>query len=328
MQKTFKEIINDFLKKKYQQVYFLMGEEPYYINIICKYLENNVLSDNDKILNQVIIYGSEKNINKVIDQSNRYPIIGGKCLVVILKEAQFLSQQIDDLYDYINNPVNSTILVICYKNKTIDQRNKIYKILKNKYNVILFNSKKIHESKIPIWIYLKFKKMNKTIDLEAAYLLKEYVGTSLEKITNELNKIVFYLTSKSKITSSFIIHNISVNKQFNYVEWKTAIAKKDIKKVQNITLFFLENTKEYPINLLISILCNFFINIIQYHTNYYTNNRMISRLYKYALNNYDIYNCLKIILKIKEADIKLKGIVPNIISSKKIFIELLFKMFN
>ncbi|MEO5645448.1 MAG: DNA polymerase III subunit delta [Bacteroidia bacterium] len=255
------DIISDLKKKVYKPVYFLSGEEPYFIDQISDFIEKKVLDENEKEFNQTVLYGRDTDVGTIIGEAKRYPMMSDK-MVIIVKEAQNI-RNIEDLDSYIANPLNSTILVICYKYKTLDKRKAFPKTVAKKG--VLFESKKLYDNKIPDWIsaYLKDKKY--TISPKSSQLLTEYLGNDLGKISNELDKLMINLPPGTEITPDHIQMNIGISKDFNTFELNDALTKKDVVKANRIINYFASNSKEHPLVLTIASLNSFFVKLLRYH---------------------------------------------------------------
>jgi DNA polymerase-3 subunit delta len=262
MAATYEEIISDLKKRIFKPVYFLAGEEPYYIDLIINYIEDRVLSDAEKAFNQIILYGDDTNIAAIIDTARRFPMMASH-QVVIIKEAQSL-KNLDDLIIYLENPLSSTILVFSYKYKAIDKRTKLYKALEN--YAVYFESARIRDYLIPGWIerYLMTKGIK--TDPSASAMLTEYLGTDLHKIVNELDKLIITLPAVNPlITTSLIEKNIGISKDYNNFELQKAIGEKNVLKANMIIHYFANNPRDNPITLSIASLFGFFTKLLKYH---------------------------------------------------------------
>ncbi|MCK4662194.1 MAG: DNA polymerase III subunit delta [Bacteroidales bacterium] len=331
---TYEQIFRDLKNKIYQPVYFLMGEEPYFIDKITDYIINNILSEAEKPFNQIILYGKDVDIPAIITTSRRFPMMANQQLVVV-KEAQVV-KNIDDLILYINNPLKSTILVINYKYKTLDKRKKLYKALLK--TEAIFESKKIYENKIPQWIeeYLKDKKYS--ITPGASVLLAEYLGSDLQRIVNELEKLTIILTENSKITPEHIEENIGISKDFNNFELQNAIVNRDILKANRIIDYFSKSPKEHPIIITITSLYFYFSKVLSYHfikdksrkniASVLSINPFFVQDYEKAAKKYSPNKVAKIISLLREYDTKSKGIENVSFSHEDLLKEMLYKIIH
>lgn len=258
---NFNDIISDLKKKIYKPVYFLSGEEPYFIDLISDFIEKKVMGDAEKEFNQTILYGRDTDVATIIGEAKRYPMMSDK-MVVIVKEAQNI-KNIEELTSYIENPLSSTILVICYKYKTLDKRKTFPKTVAKKG--VLFESVKLYENKIPDWIEGYLKERKYTVSPKSSQLLTEYLGVDLGKIVNELEKLMINLPEGTEITPDHIQTNIGISKDFNSFELNNALTKRDVLKANRIVNYFAENSKEHPLVLTISSLHSFFVKLLRYH---------------------------------------------------------------
>ena len=257
------QLITDIKGGKIAPIYFLMGEESYYIDLLSDYIESNILQEEEKGFNQVVLYGKDVSIQDIISNAKRYPMMAER-QVVIVKEAQNLIKTIDQLVDYTKNPQPSTVLVFNYKYKTLDKRKALYKSLSK--SGVIFDSKKIYEDKVPSWIQNFLKSKQITIIPKAALMLSEFLGNDLSKIANELNKLEIVVGSDKKVTPEIIEENIGISKDFNNFELQKAIGNLDHKKAYQIVNYFAQNHKQHPFVLTISILYMYFTKLMTLHT--------------------------------------------------------------
>ena len=311
---TYEEIISDLKNRIFKPVYFLAGEEPYYIDLIINYIENKVLSEAEKIFNQFIIYGDDTNIAAIIDTARRFPMMASH-QVFIIKEAQSL-KKLEDLALYLEKPLLSTILVFSHKYKTIDKRTKLYKALES--HAVYFESTRLRDYQIPSWIerYLMTKGIK--TDPSASAMLTEYLGTDLHKIVNELDKLIITLPAgKPVITTSLIEKNIGISKDYNNFELQKAIGEKNILKANMIVHYFANNPKDNPITLSIASLFGFFSKVLTYH--YLTDksknnvaaalkvNPFFVKEYENAAFKYNVSKSVQIISLLRTFDMRSKG---------------------
>jgi DNA polymerase-3 subunit delta len=259
---SFEQIISDLKNKIYKPIYFLSGDEPYFIDLITKYIHDNVLTDAEKSFNQTVLYGKDTEIYTVINTAKRFPMMANH-QVVIVKEAQNI-KNIDDLIHYAETPLNSTLLVINYKYKTLDKRKKLYKAISQKG--VLFESKKLYDNEVPGWINAYLKKKNRAIDPSAGMLLTEYLGNDLGKISNELEKLIITLPDgEFNITTTHIERNIGISKDYNVFELNKALGQKNVLKANRIVNYFSHNPKDNPFTMTIATLYQFYSKTLTYH---------------------------------------------------------------
>jgi len=332
---TYEEIISDLKKRIFKPVYFLAGEEPYYIDLIINYIEDKVLPEDEKAFNQIIVYGDDTNIAAIIDTARRFPMMSSH-QVVIVKEAQSL-KKIEDLVLYLEKPLLSTILVFSYKYKTIDKRTKLYKALES--HAVNFESARLRDYQIPAWIekYLMTKGIK--IDPGASAMLTEYLGTDLHKIVNELDKLLITLPAgKPVITSSLIEKNIGISKDYNNFELQKAIGEKTILKANMIVHYFANNPKDNPITLSIASLFGFFSKLLTYH--YLTDksknnvaavlkvNPFFVKDYETSAMKYNVSKTVLIISLLRTFDMKSKGYGDPGTEPGDLLKELVFKILH
>ena len=332
---TFNQIITDLKNKVYHPVYFLTGEEAYYIDKISDYIEANILDETEKEFNQTVLYGAETNVSAIISYAKRYPMMSNY-QVVIVKEAQRVND-IDTLQPYIENPLKSTILVICLKYKKLDKRKTFTKILDKKG--VIFESAKIYDYKIPQWINDYVSERGYKISAKASVVLSEYLGNDLSKIVNEIEKIIISIPEKSEITQQHIYENIGISKDFNIFELQNAIGKKDILKANQIINHFAANLKENPLIKSLTILYTFFNKVLIYNSlNDKERNNIASALsinpmfvndYAIAARNYNNHKLINIISYLREYDMKVKGVdATGSMEESDMYKELLYKILH
>jgi DNA polymerase-3 subunit delta len=341
----FNAIMSELKKKVYRPVYFLMGEEPYFIDMISDYIENNVLDESEKEFNQSVLYGRDVTAADVIGAAKRFPMMS-EHQVVIIKEAQeikdLIKKESEDKKEkakshfeaYLENPLPSTILVFCYKYKSVDKRTSIAKLIAK--NAVLFESKKLYDNQVADWInnYLKSKEF--TINQRAAGLLSEYLGTSLSKVTNELDKLIINLPPKSEITTEHIQTNIGISKDYNVFELHSAIGKKEILKANRIINYFNSNPKDNPMVMTISSLYGYFCKILIYHflTDKKTAasamgvNPFFVKDYELGAKNFSVGKLKSIFGYLREYDLKSKGVDSGSANDGELLKELVFKIMH
>jgi DNA polymerase-3 subunit delta len=332
---TYEEIISDLKNRIFKPVYFLAGEEPYYIDLITEYIQEKVLPEDEKAFNQIILYGDDTNIPAIIDTARRFPMMASH-QVLIIKEAQSL-KKLDDLAIYLEKPLLSTILVFSYKYKTIDKRTKLYKILES--NGVYFESARIRDYLIPAWIerYLMGKGIK--TDPSASAMLTEYLGTDLHKIVNELDKLIITLPAgKPFITTALIEKNIGISKDYNNFELQKAIGEKNILKANMIVHYFANNPKDNPITLSIASLFGFFSKLLTFH--YLTDksknnaaavlkiNPFFVKDYENSASKYNVSKTVQIISLLRTYDMKSKGFNDPGTDPGELLKELVFRILH
>lgn len=329
-----KSIITDIKSGNTKPIYFLMGDEPYYIEVISNFIEENVLDEADKGFNQIVMYGRDVSVEEIVSASKRYPMMAEK-QVIIVKEAQDLSRTIEKLESYAQNPQPTTVLVLNYKYKKLDKRKKIYKAITK--NGLIYESKKLYENQVADWISRVLAGKKYKIEPKASHLLVEFLGTDLSKIANELNKLTTILSEGTIINPFHIEENIGISKDFNNFELRKAIGQKDVVKANRIINYFAQNPKDNPLIMTIALLNSFFTQLLQYHGLKDKSKMSVAKTlgvnpyfigdYIDASRNYPMRKVSQIIGLLREADVKSKGVGANQ-SQRDILKELIFKILH
>lgn len=329
------KIVNDIKNGRISPIYFLMGEEPYYIDKLSEYIEQNILTEEERGFNQSILYGRDVTIEDIISTAKRYPMMAEK-QVVIIKEAQELIRSIEKLESYADNPMSSTVLVFCYKYKTLDKRKRICKLLSA--NGVVFESKKLYENQVAEWIRKLMQSKNYSIEPKAAAMLVEFLGSDLSKISKELEKLQLVLPKGGTITPQLIEDNIGISKDYNIFEFRKAIGQRNQFKAYQIADYFAKNQKENPIIVTTAALFNYFVQLLKYHGLKDKNPKNVALAlginpffvseYDVAIRNFPMKKVSQIISDIRDLDLKNKGVGTSGISHSDLLRELLFKIFN
>lgn len=313
---TYEEIVRNLKNEVYSPVYFLMGEEDYYIDRISDYLVNHALTETEKEFNLTVLYGADTDIATVINAAKRYPMMS-KYQVVVVKEAQHL-RNIEELTYYLQKPLASTILVFCYKHGALDRRKKITAEIEKAG--VLFESKKLKEAQLPSFISSYLKRKQVEIEPKASEMMAEFVGADLNRMAGELEKLIITLPAGQKrITPELIERNIGISKDYNNFELRNALIAKDVLKANQIVKYFEENPKNNPLQVTLAVLFNFFANLmLAYYAPEKTDQGIAAQLglrspwqskdYMIAMQKYSGVKVMQIIGAIRECDAKSKGI--------------------
>ena len=329
-----KKIVDEVKAGNVRPIYFLMGEEPYYIDRIAAYLEDNILTEEERGFNQMVLYGKESNILEIISNAKRYPMMAEK-QVLIVKEAQELSRTIEQLLPYAEQPQPSTVLVLCYKYKKIDKRKKLYKAIQDSGGIVL-ESRKMYENQVSEWIRKVMMGKGYRISHKATIMLVEYLGTDLNRINNELEKLQLILPRETEINPQDIEEHIGISKDYNNFELKKAIGEKDAARATRIITYFAQNPKENPFVVTISLLHTFFTQLLKYHglsDHSPKNVAGVLRINPYfvsefqlAARNYPMKKASQIISHLRELDLKGKGVGAQNMPQSELLKELLVKI--
>ena len=329
---TYEEIVRNLKNRVYAPVYFLMGEEDYYIDRISDYILDTVLTETEKEFNQTVLFGTDTDMAAIINAARRYPMIS-EHQVVVVKEAQGL-RNLDDLTYYLQKPLLSTILVFCYKHGSLDRRKKIVAEIEKRG--VLFESKKLKDSQLPGFIssYLKRKKIE--IEPKASEMMAEFIGADLNRMAGELEKLVTTLPSgQRRITPEQIERNIGISKDYNNFELRSALIAKDVLKANQIIKYFGENPKNNPLQMTLAVLFNFFSNLMLAYYAPQRNEQGIAAFlglrspwqakdYMAAMQKFSGNKVLQIISAIRNCDAKSKGVGNPSISDEDLLRDLVF----
>ncbi len=313
---TFEEILRDIHAKRFAPVYFLHGEEPYFIDCIADEIEARALPEAEKGFNQTILYGKEVDHLTLLDSLRRYPMMSER-QVVILREAQEM-KGLTELTAYLENPMLSTVFVVCHKHKKLDLRTKFGKALQGK-NIVVLESKKLYDNQVPDWIIGHCKARKLGIEINAAALLGEYLGSDLARISNEIDKLVLNLPANTTVTTAHVQEFIGISKEYNVFELQKAFATSDRMRIARIQQYFGANIRKNPLIVTISSLFTYFSKVYMLHSlKGNSDAEMVKALdlrsdwflkeYKIAVNNYSPAQTTQIITLLKEYDLRSKGV--------------------
>ncbi len=318
---------------RFSPVYFLSGEEAYFIDAITDYIVEHALNENDKAFNQVVVYGKDTDMPGIISLARKYPMMAEKQLVVV-KEAQSI-KSLEGLEKYLAAPLLSTILVFAYKYKPIDKRTRAAKILGEKF--VLFESKKIREDQMPAWVIQYGAGKGLKIDEKAAALLVEFLGNDIGKAVSEIEKLKLVLPAGSKnITPDVIEKNIGISKEFNNFELSKALAFRDVLKANRIIRYFASNPRNNPAVVTLATLFSYFVKVLTFHALKDKSRDNAARAlgispfflieYQRAAATYPLGKTKAIISMIREYDFKIKG--GSQASENDLLRELVYKILH
>ncbi|HSJ12061.1 MAG TPA: DNA polymerase III subunit delta [Gillisia sp.] len=326
-------IVQAIKKGEVKPIYFLMGEEPYYIDKIADYIEESILTEEEKGFNQMVLYGRDTSIEDIISHARRYPMMAER-QVLIVKEAQDLSRTIEKLETYAENPQPTTTIVFCYKYKKIDKRKKLYKAVSK--TGVMFEGKRLYENQVADWIQKTLKSRDYQIAPKAAQMLVEFLGIDLSKIDNELQKLQLIVPKGAMITPEIIEENIGISKDFNNFELRKAIGIKDELKAHQIINYFSQNPKDNPMVVTVSLLYGYFSQILQYHGLTDQSQTNVAKVLKVspffvkdyiaAARNYPMKKASHAIEYLRDADVKGKGVGAANVPPGDLLKELLVKI--
>lgn len=332
---TFEQIMGDLQKGSYHPIYFLHGDEPYYIDRITDYIVKNVLNEAEKSFNQTIVYGKDSDAGSVTGLARRFPMMASR-QVVVVREAQEM-KDFDELIHYAEKPLASTLLVLNFKHKKPDSRKKVFRALEK--NGVVFESKKLYDNQVPGWISGYASARKYSIEPKAAALLTELLGSDLSKIVNEMEKLFIVMGPQQRnITPALVETHIGISKDFNQFELQNALGKKDVVKANRIIRYFSEDPRNHPLVVTLTFMYNFFSKLLIYH---YTKDKSRQNLaatlkinpffvkdYEIAARNYSATSLVGIISLLREYDMRSKGYNGNTVPEGELLRELIFKILH
>ncbi|HOW25451.1 MAG TPA: DNA polymerase III subunit delta [Bacteroidales bacterium] len=331
---TFEQIIGTLKSRTYFPVYLLTGDEPFYIDELCRYFEKEIVPDDQKDFNLHIIYGKDADAGTIMDFAKQFPVMAER-QVVIVKEAQEL-KNIEELQSYVDNPQGTTLLVLCYKYKKLDKRKLFARAIEKKG--IVFESQKIYENRIPDWIRGQVKERGYDIQPKAAMMLTESLGADLTRIANEISKLLINIPSGTVIDDMLVSRYVGVHKDYNVFELQRALGGREIFRANQIVAYFASNPKENPLTKVSSILYVFFLKVLMYHQlKDKSRNAAAAALsvnpyfiqdYVTASQNFTPNQLMRIISCFREYDMKSKGVDNISADDGELMKEMVFKILH
>ena len=332
--KTYDQILSEIHKKQFAPVYFLTGDEPYFIDMISDTIENEALDEADRAFNQIVLYGRDVDVETIANHARSFPMMGER-MVVIVKEAQDV-KGLEDFERFLDTIPDTTLLVFAYKYKKFDKRKTLAKKI-DKMGV-WFESKKLYDSNIPGWIQNYLKGEGYSITPKAMQMLADYLGTDLHKIANELKKLIIALPKKKSIDEGDVERNIGISKDFNVFELQNAIGSRDVLKANRIVNYFGDNTKENPLLATAIVLYGYFAKVLKLHlATDKSQGALVSLLgvnpffvkdYQTAARNYPPQICIRNISILREFNLKAIGYNSGEVSEKDLYREMIFKLMH
>jgi DNA polymerase-3 subunit delta len=331
---TASSIITNWKNKEYKPIYWLEGDEDYFIDEVMEYAEKKILSDSEAEFNQTIFYGKDANWADIVNACRRYPMFAER-QVVLLKEAQQM-KDVEKLEGYFENPLPSTIFVVSYKGKTLDGRQKFSKLIKKKGEV--FQSKKMYENQLPGWINSYLQANGFTIKPKALALLIDHIGNDLSRIVNEIEKLSLNLGAEKNITEDDIEKYIGISKEYNIFELQNALSRKDQQKAIRIIQYLEANPKAVPVQLILPSLYSYFSKILSVYQMHDKSEHAIKPVFNYNpslveqvmenIKNYSFLEMEQVILLLHDSNLKSIGIGNLGISIGALMKELSYKIMN
>ncbi|MDQ3393979.1 MAG: DNA polymerase III subunit delta [Bacteroidota bacterium] len=340
MVQTPEKVLKDLQNNQYAPIYFLQGEEPYYIDLIVNYIEKNALSEVEKGFNQLVLYGKDVAMSTVITNARRYPMMSQR-QVVIVKEAQEIQdigkeEGLKLLDNYLKNPLPSTILVFAHKYKSIDGRKAIGKTLENL--AVVVSTKKLYENQLPEWIQAFVKSKGYGIEPKAVQMLADNIGNNLERLANEIDKVLINFQPGIVLNPDIIQKLVGISKEYNVFELQKALGTRNVLKVNQIIQYFESNPKNNPLIPIIALLFGFYTKLLLIHhakdkserglASALQINPYIIKEYIFAAKNYPMEKVIDNIHFLSSADLHSKGVDISYVSEGQILKELVFKLLH
>ncbi len=332
-----RQIISDIKAGKFSPVYYLMGEEPYFIDLISDFIGNNVIPEDQRDFNQLVVYGLDTNMQTILERARSYPMMGDR-QVIIVKEAQHLSKDIDLLVSYLSMPQIQTVLVLCHKNGSLDKRKKAVSVIAQ--SGVLFTSNKLKDNQLIPFVNECVSEKGLSIDQKSCSMIVESVGDNLSRIVTELDKLAVAMPVGTKdITPSLIEKIVGISKDYNVFELRDAIVNRNILKSNQIARYFEKNTKTYPIQMVLAVLFQYFSNLmLAWYAPSKTEQAIAQQLglkstwgvkdYLTGMKNYSAFNVINIISEIRYTDARSKGVDASGNTSEGLLSELIFKILH
>ncbi len=331
---TYEQILSEIHKKNFASVYFLTGEEPYFIDMISDTIENEVLDEADRAFNQIVLYGRDVDVETIANHARSFPMMGER-MVVIVKEAQDV-KNLEGFEAYLDTIPETTLLVFAYKYKKFDKRKTLAKKIDKRG--VWFESKRLYDSNIPSWIQNYLKADGYSITPKATQMLADFLGTDLHKIANELKKLTIALPKNKSIDDADVERNIGISKDYNVFELQNAIGSRDVLKANRIVNYFGDNCKDNPLLVTAITLYGYFAKILKLHlasdksqgalASLLGVNPFFVRDYQTAARNYPPQACIRNISILREFDMKSKGYESGEASEKDLYREMIFRILH
>jgi len=334
------DVLEALQKGEYAPIYFLQGEEPYFIDEISNFIENNALDDSQRSFNQIILYGKDVDISDILLNAKRFPMMSDR-QVVIVKEAQEIRDLRNDegrksLDEYILNPLPSTILVFCHKYKKVDKRTGLGKNLQK--HTVFVDTKKLYENQVAAWTEQFAKSLGLKIAQDAGLLITAHLGNNLERIAKELEKIKTNLKESGEIDLRIVQKYIGINKDYNVFEYSKALMTQDVTKAHRIVNYFEANIKNNSIIPIIALVYTNFSKLLVFHGNKGKSDKSLTdalkinpyflKEYKIGASNYPLQKVIANLKFISKADLLAKGIERPSIGDGQILRDLTFQLMH
>ena len=340
MAQAAESVLKDLKAGRYAPVYFLQGDEPYFIDQIATYIEKHALAEAEKGFNQVVMYGKDADVTAILNNARRYPMMAERQVVIVreAKDVADLNRQEGQqmLETYVKNPLPSTVLVFCHKYKTLDGRKSLTKTLDK--HAIVVTTKKLYDNQLPDWISTYVTNAGFAIERKAAFMLTEYIGNDLERLSNEIDKVLINFKEKVQIDAALIQKYVGISKEYNVFELQKALAVRDVVKANRIVQYFEANPKNHPVIPMIAMLFSFYSRLLLIHHSGERSDAGVARLlkinpffakeYLLAIQKYNLPLVIRNIHFLRLADLQSKGVDSGGMTEGQLLKELVFKLMH
>ena len=260
---TENQIIADIQAGQFAPIYFLTGEENYYIDLLSDFFEKNIVPEENRDFDQTVVYGIDTSMSEVVMMARRFPMMSERQLVLVKEAQEIAVKEYEQLVDYLKAPMPQTVLVLCYRHTKLDKRTNAYKAIAK--TGVVFEHDKLRESAVPTWIGNYVKQHGYTITEKATMMLIEAGGNALNKLANELQKVFSIMPQGSVINDSVLERILGISKDYNVFELQNAIGRRDALRCNRIIRYFGDNPKACPMPVLVASLYSYFIKVMIYH---------------------------------------------------------------
>ena len=340
MKSSPESVLKDLHNQQFEPVYFLQGQEPYYIDLISDHIEANVLEESQKGFNLIVLYGRDVRVNEILTNARRFPMMSERQVVIVKEAQEVVDLNKEDgrklLSAYLETPAPSTILVFCHKHKKLDGRSNLTQLMTQK--AVFVDSTKLYENQIPSWINSHLQQKGYTIENQATLLLTEYIGNNLERLSSEIEKMLINLKEKSEVTVDDIDTYVGISKEYNVFEFLKALSFRDSPKALQIINYFAANPKINPIQVILAVLYRYYSNLLRlHHGGLHNPGQIASKLrvpsgaaneYSQAMGHYPMEKVIHNIQHLRRADNLSKGIDGVNPGESQILKELLFRLLH
>lgn len=338
MDNAARKVLADLRARRYEPVYLLQGEEPYYIDLVADFIEMNVLAEGEKGFNQVVLYGKESPVHVILNHARRFPMMAER-QVVIVREAQEIPDLGKEtgqklLLDYFQRPVPSTLLVLCHKYKTLDKRKELGKKAEQLTTSLTF--KKLYDNQLPEFVEEYVAEKGCRADAGAVRVFCESVGTDLSRMATEIDKVLTAKPAGYRITETDVMSQVGMSREFNVFELQRALVSQDVVKACQIAEYFASNTRKNPLIMVVAFLYGFYSKLFALSSasskgdtgaaNALKINSYSMRDYTTALSKYSVAKLAECVSLIKETDLKLKGVNSGSADEGQILKELVLRL--